>query len=450
LFTYTVVVIVTDVLKIVCIFVIMLYISPPLTLVLFPMAPLVIFIVIFFNGKIIPIYVEVRKRTADIFSFLEEYLRGTPIIQAFSQEKRVSEKLNSVNKSKLDVEYPGKSYSCYFGYLIFFLSIVATTIVLGVGGVWTMKSPETLTIGTLVAFLSYIDHFFGPIFHLSEQVNVIQRAFAGAQRINGIMEKKTTGYEEGDYELPLLEDKKEGIEFKNIWFAYNEEEWVLKDISFFLPRGKRLAIVGPTGGGKTTLTNLLFRFYTPQKGEILLDGVNIQTIPVNTLRKKLGLVLQDIILFPGTVLENLRLESPEIPESKVVSALENVNAQDLVEKLSDGLNTTLSEHGKNLSMGERQLLSFARAIVFDPEILVLDEATSSIDPMSEQKIQNAIKNILKGRTSVIIAHRLQTIMESDKIIVIKDGKIKERGNHKELLEIKGTYFNLYQLQNGRV
>ena len=449
MFTFTIVVIITDVLMLFGVFTIMFFISPGLTLILLAIAPFVVFTVIYFNSKIIPIYVEVRKKTADIYAFLEEYLRGATIVQAFSQEENIIVKMDKVNRAKVDTEYPGKKYSTVFGHIIFFLSILATTLVLGAGGYWTMKYPDTLTVGTLVAFLAYIQRFFGPIFHLSEQINVIQRAFAGVERINDIMETPLPFYSKGEYKFPLLEDKKEGVEFRNVWFSYKDKEWVLKDVSFFLPRGKRLAIVGPTGSGKTTITSILFKFYEPQKGEILIDGVNIEKIPADILRKRLGLVLQDIVLFPGTILDNLRMEEESIPEEKVKEAIEGVYAGDLIEKLPDGLNTSLAEHGKNLSMGERQLLSFARAMVFDPEILVLDEATSSIDPLTEKKIQNATKTILKGRTSVIIAHRLQTILECDIILVLEDGVIKERGNHGELLEKKGIYHKLYEIQNGK-
>jgi ABC-type multidrug transport system fused ATPase/permease subunit len=324
--------------------------------------------------------------------------------------------------------------STYFGNTIFLISTVDLSLILGIGGKWVIERPDELTVGTLVAFLGFIYRFFGPIFHLSDQINVIQKAFGGAKRINELLATPLTGYEESDAS-PFLSERK-GIEFKNVWFAYKDEEWILKDISFFLPEGHRLAIVGPTGGGKTTLANLLFRFYEPQKGQIFIDGIDISRIPLQVLRKRLGLVLQDIILFHGTILDNLRLEENSIGEERVIKALETINAKDLIDRFPEGLSTGLSEHGSNMSMGERQLLSFARALVFDRDILVLDEATSSVDPLTEKKLQNAVTELLKGRTSIIIDHRLQTIIESDFIFVSKHGTIKEKGSHKELLDLK--------------
>ncbi|HPZ08002.1 MAG TPA: ABC transporter ATP-binding protein [Candidatus Eremiobacteraeota bacterium] len=446
MFTNTVVMVLSDILMMVGMFIVMFSISFRLTLILFFMAPLVICVILYFNGKIVPIFIEVRRKTAEIYAFLEEYLRGVLIVQAFGQEENVTNRMNYVNKNRVVIEYPGHRLGNYFGHIIFFISTLTTVLILGFGGTWVMKDPRSLTIGTLVAFLGYIFRFFGPIFHLSDQLNVIQKAFGGARRINEIMETPLRGY--GETQMLSTVQEKKGIEFKNVWFAYKDEEWVLKDISFFLPPGKRLAIVGPTGAGKTTLTSLLFRFYESQKGQILLDGVDISTLPLEILRKRLGLVLQDIILFPGTILDNLRMEEKSISSERVLKALDVINARDLVDKMPEGLNSKLSEHGDNLSMGEKQLLSFARAMVFDPEILVLDEATSSIDPLTERKLQNAISAILTGRTSIVIAHRLQTIIESDIILVLEDGIVKEQGTHNELLTVKGIYWNLYQIQAG--
>ncbi len=446
MFTNTIVIIISDLLMMAGMIVIMFSISIKLTLILLSLAPFIILTVFYFNGKIVPIFIEVRKKTAEIYGFLEEYLKGCKVVQVFDQEENVIMKMDKVNKSRVDIEYPGHVMGTYFGNVIFLISTVAISLILGIGGKWVIERPDELSVGTLVAFLGYIYRFFGPIFHLSDQMNVIQKAFGGAKRINDLLEIRLTGYEKLDTS-PFLSERK-GIEFKNVWFAYKNEEWILKDISFFLPEGQRLAIVGPTGGGKTTLTNLLFRFYEPQKGQIFIDGVDISTIPLQVLRKRLGLVLQDIILFHGSILDNLRLEETSIGEERVIKALETINAKDLTDRFPDGLNSELSEHGSNMSMGERQLLSFARALVFDRDILVLDEATSSVDPLTEKKLQNAVTELLKGRTSIIIAHRLQTIIESDIIFVIKDGTIKEKGNHKELLDLKGTYWHLYNIQAG--
>jgi len=309
-----------------------------------------------------------------------------------------------------------------------------------------------LTIGTLVAFLGYIQRFFGPIFHLSEQINIIQKAFSGAKRINDILnlnaQDAQTVRSSANIQIPSDRKLHSGIEFRNIWFAYHQDEWILKNVSFTIRPGQRIAIVGPTGAGKTTIISLLFRFYHPQKGQILLDGHDIRSIPLENLRRRLGLVMQDVILFPGTLLENLRLDNPVVSPKIVLNALKTVGADYLATRHKNGLNAEISEHGSNLSMGERQLMSFARALVHQPEVLVLDEATSSIDPLTEFNIQKALTNLLTNRTALIVAHRLQTIIDSDEIIVMQNGKIIAQGSHYELLKQNGLYHHLYHIQLG--
>ncbi len=452
MFTYTVITILSDLLMMIGMFVVMFNLSPRLTSLLLSVFPFVILIVRYFNSRIIPIFIEVRRRTAEVYGFLEEYIRGAKIVQVFDQESNVIHRMDRVNKNKVDVEYPGERLSNYFGHSVFLLSTIATALILGFGGKWVLDAPELLSLGTLVAFLGYIQRFFGPIFHLSEQINVIQRALAGIQRINEIMCIPQQGIQEIASPMDGYSTRNKpdgsGIEFRHVWFAYQGEEWILKDVSFTIPKGDKVAIVGPTGSGKTTIISLLFRFYEPQKGTITIDGVDIRTIPLDTLRRKLGLVLQDIVLFPGSILDNLRLEDDRISEESVMRAIQTVNAKDIVDRLPDGIMCPLAEHGSNLSMGERQLLSFARALVFDPEILVLDEATSSVDPITEHRIQCAMDTLLKGRTAVIIAHRLQTILESDRILVLQEGELVEQGSHSDLMQQHGVYFKLYSIQYG--
>jgi ATP-binding cassette, subfamily B, multidrug efflux pump len=462
MFTYTVVTILSDLLMMLGMLGVMFTLSPRLTIVLLSVSPLVFFTIRYFNRRIVPIFIEVRKRTADVYTFLEEYLRGARIVQAFDQEDNVIDQMNSVNKAKVDVEYPGERLSNYFGHLVFLLSTVATVLILAFGGSWVLKSPDLLSIGTLVAFMGYIQRFFGPIFHLSEQINIIQKAFAGAKRIHDILTistqetiidtKREDRSEPDDCSIEQIPASTPLIEFRNVWFAYKDEDWVLKDVSFRLKKGERLAVVGPTGGGKTTIISLLFRFYIPQKGRILLDGQDILQMSLIDLRKRLGLVLQDIVLFPGTILDNLRLEDPDISEETVRDAIETVQATDLIVRTGAGLQAKLAEHGSNLSVGERQLLSFARALVFDPDVLILDEATASVDPLTEQRVQDAMQTLLKGRTALIVAHRIQTIIECDNIMVVQAGRITEQGTHEMLLEERGIYWSLHQLQynTGRV
>ncbi len=453
MFTYTVVTILSDFLMMLGMFIVMFALSPRLALVLLALAPMVILTVSYFNGRIVPIFIEVRRRTADVYAFLEEYIRGARIVQAFNQEENICRKMNDVNKAKVDVEYPGERLSNYFGHSVFLLSTIATSLILGLGGYWVLKSPTQLTIGTLVAFLGYIQRFFGPIFHLSEQINIIQKAFSGAKRIDDILQMDTQDAltASSESEPPLIISgisDRNGIVFENVWFAYKNEDWILKDVSFQVKPGQRVAVVGPTGAGKTTIISLLYRFYHPQKGRILLDGMDIRSMPLQELRRRLGLVMQDIILFPGTLLDNLRLDNPEISEQDVSVALETVHAAYIAQRRQKGIHVELSEQGSNLSMGERQLMSFARALVHRPDYLVLDEATSSIDPLTEQKIQQALNNILMDRTALIVAHRLQTIVDSDGIIVMKNGKVIAQGTHSELLEGSELYRHLYHIQLG--
>ncbi|MBN2053780.1 ABC transporter ATP-binding protein [bacterium] len=450
MFTYTVVSILSDLIMMVGMLAVMLTLSPRLALVLFSLVPLVVLMVRWFNKRLIPIFIAARRKTAEVYAFLEEYMRGAKVVQAFDQEDNVTAHMNMVNKAKFDVEYPGEMLSNYFGHSIGLVSSVATALILGFGGAWVLGRPELLSIGTLVAFLNYIDRFFGPILHLSEQFNIIQRAFAGAERILEIQSEPLPG------KLPALVDElpaaapaqPAAIAFDHVWFSYKDDDWVIKDVSFTIARGSRVAVVGPTGGGKTTLVSLLLRFYDQQRGTIRIDGVDTRTMELTDLRRRMGLVLQDIVLFQGSLLDNLRLGDEGIQEERVMTALETVDAAHLAARHPDGLHATLAEDGGNLSVGERQLLSFARALVFDPDILILDEATSSVDPMTERRVQGAVERLLAGRTAMIVAHRLETIRACDDILVVQDGCIQERGSHDELVEAGGLYHTLHQIQNG--
>lgn len=462
MFTFTVVTLLSDLILVFSIFVVMFFLSWQLALLLFVMAPVVGFMTLYINNKIVPIFVQVRRETAKVYGYLEEYLRGVKVVQAFCQETQVSQGMNQVNETKFKVEYPGEWLANLFGHTVFFSSTIATILILGVGGYWSLRQPDIITIGTLVAFLGYIERFFGPVFHLSEQLNVIQRAFAGIRRIDEVLslpiqEETCATFPARNQPDPVPINAEisaadpvitSGIEFRNVWFAYDDDDWVLRDINLVIPSGHRFAVVGPTGSGKTTLIGLLFRFHHPQRGNIYLDGQNIQQIPLTELRHRMGLVLQDIVLFPGSIRENIRLDDDSIPDSTVINALETVGASQIIRRNNQGLDRELTEHGSNLSVGERQLLSFARALVHEPDILILDEATSSVDPESENRIRSALDTLLCGRTSLIVAHRLQTILDSDCIVVIRNGQIEEMGRHQELLNQGGTYHNLYRIQFG--
>ena len=319
----------------------------------------------------------------------------------------------------------------------------AIALVIWYGGGQVVKN--LLTLGTLVAFIQYIEKFFHPISDLSEKLGIVQEAISASERIFGLLNIKPA------ITSPKKPKKfsrlKGNIKFDRVWFSYNEGDFVLKDISFELQSGQSAAFVGATGSGKTSIINILNRFYDIQKGNIYLDNINIKKFNIEDLRKHIGIVMQDVFLFSGTILDNIRLGNKDIPTSEVVKAAKYVNADKFIEKLPGGYNQEIKERGQILSVGQRQLLAFARALVFNPEILlVLDEATSSIDSEIEALIQNALAKIMESRTTIIIAHRLSTIKNADKIIVLSHGRIVESGSHKSLLKMKGIYHKLYKYQ----
>jgi len=303
---------------------------------------------------------------------------------------------------------------------------------------------ESIQFGVLVAFIDYLKQFFQPINDLTEKYNILQSAMASSERIFALLDKTpdiTTP------ENPKHIDNLDGaIEFKNVWFAYNNEDWVLKDISFKINAGESVAFVGATGAGKSSIINLISRFYDIQKGEILIDGINIKDIPLSTLRKNIGVVLQDVFMFTGTIKDNIVLSNHEISDEKMQEIAHYVNSHQFIEKLPKKYNEPVMERGATLSSGQRQLLAFARALATNPSILVLDEATSNIDTETEELIQDAVVKLIKGRTSIAIAHRLSTIQNCNKIMVLHKGYLREMGNHQELLEKEGIYYKLYQLQ----
>jgi ATP-binding cassette, subfamily B, multidrug efflux pump len=322
------------------------------------------------------------------------------------------------------------------------LSSVAIGLIIWYGGGEVIQG--TLTIGVLFAFIQYTEMFFRPIRDLSEKYNIMQTAMASSERVFKLLDNQTMIR---NPENPVkLENVKGSIEFKNVWFAYNNDEYVLKDISFSINPGERIAIVGHTGAGKTSIINILTRFYDINKGEILLDGVNIEKIDKRDLRKYISMVLQDVFLFSGDIKSNINLNDDTIQEESIIEAAGIVGADKFIVNLPQKYNEEVKERGATLSVGQKQLISFARALAYNPKILILDEATSSIDTESELLIKQAIEKLLVGRTAIVIAHRLSTIQNADKIIVLHKGEIRETGNHQQLLAKKGIYYKLYQLQ----
>ncbi len=443
LFTETTVTIFRDILMFVVTFGVMFYFSRRLTLLISSVFPLVLAISFVFLGKSTTLFVAVRKLASEISGFLTEHINAIALLQAFNREGMAAAKLEAINKKKFDTELRAEFMMIIFYLSIVLLSPVSIAIILGVGGGWAID--RTISIGTLVLFILYIDKLFEPVFRLSEHISIIQRSFAAGHRIHRILERRPAIV---DVPRPrYIRSIREGIEFRNVWMRYADDApWVLKDVSFKLPKGKSLAIVGETGGGKTTVTNLLFKFYTPQKGRILIDGVDLPEIGLNSLRTAIGLVHQDIYLFPGTIMQNLKLMDEAIPDSMVHDAIKTIGLEAFFKHHS--LNKHIVEKGVNLSAGEKQVISLVRAMTLNQEVLVLDEATSHIDPYTERLINTAMQRLLQQKTMIVIAHRLSTIRHADNILLISEGEIKESGTHAQLLEKGGIYSKYYKLQFG--
>ncbi|OGR44690.1 MAG: hypothetical protein A2X35_05130 [Elusimicrobia bacterium GWA2_61_42] len=443
LFTETTVNILRDVLMFVVTFGVMFYYSPKLTLLLCSALPFVVVISSVFLRKSSTLFITVRKLASEISGFLTEHLNAAGLLQAFNREAMTAGRLEDVNKRKFDAELKAEMMMIIFFMSIIMISPVSIAVILGVGGGWVIGG--TMTIGTLVMFILYIDKLFEPIFSVSEHVSIIQRSFSAGHRIQKILDRRPgiTDPEKPHY----LRSIQHGIEFRNVWMRYADDApWVLKDVSFTLPKGKSLAIVGETGGGKTTVTNLLFKFYTPQKGKILIDGTDLGRISLNSLRTSIGLVQQDIYLFPGTIMQNLKLMDEAIPDAMVHDAIKTVGLEAFFKR--HGLNKHITEKGANLSGGEKQVIALARAMVLNQEALVFDEATSHIDPYTERLINTAMQRLLSRKTMIIIAHRLSTIRHADHILLVSEGEVKESGTHDELLAKGGTYARYYKLQFG--
>jgi ATP-binding cassette subfamily B multidrug efflux pump len=443
LFTNTAVLIVTDILLITGIFAVMFYFSPRLAVILFSILPIVAVLTYIFQLKTTPHFLEVRRKMAEVTATITEFLHGISIIQIFHRGNYAREKINIANRLKFTEDrYVNIAVVLYFN-TVFCFEYIMIAIVLYMGVLWIQSGH--ITVGTISMFIILIWRSFEPIYRISEQLANVQKAIAGARRIFALLSNDNYMT---DPEKPVeWNGLKQGIRFENVWFSYgNDENWVLKNVNFEIPAGKRMALVGVTGGGKTTVISLLLRYYDPQKGRITVDGIDIRDIPRDVLRSKFALVLQDIHLFPDTVKANIALDSGNITDEQIIKAAQVVEADRFIKRLPRGYKTEVSEKGANFSRGERQLLSFARALVTDPDILLLDEATSSVDPHTERTIQNSLRKLMSGRTSLIIAHRLSTILDVDEILVIRRGEIIERGTHLDLILRNGYYSKLFHLQ----
>ena len=430
-----------DVFMLLGIVIILLRLNVRLALVSFILIPLIIYVTMYFRIKARDAFRSVRLRLAKINVFLQENISGMRVVQMFVREKENYKRFSKINHDYFLANMRQIVIFATFRPLIEIISASAVALIIWYGGGQVIM--EAISLGTLVAFLSYVQMFFRPIRDLSEKFNTLQAAMASSERIFLLMDTKNTILEPGEpVELGKIDGK---VEFKNVWFSY-DTEYVLRDVSFKVSPGESVAIVGATGAGKTSIINLLERFYEVKKGTIFIDGVDIRKMRKSNLRSNIGLVMQDVFLFAGDIKGNVRLGNSSITDGEVRRATEYANASGFIKKLDGGYSAEVKERGVTLSAGQRQLLSFARALAFDPSILVLDEATSNIDTETEVLIQDALQRLMKGRTSIIIAHRLSTIQRVNRIIVLHKGEIVEEGTHQQLLKKRGIYYRLYQLQ----
>jgi ATP-binding cassette, subfamily B, multidrug efflux pump len=442
LFTAGVTDLLGDLVMIVAIISVMLWMDVRLTLVTLLTVPLLFAATTWFRRGARRGYDLVRTRIARINAFLQEHFAGAQTVQIFNAEGK------SVNTfERIDNEYRRANIDTIFYYAVFFplvdlIGAIGVALIVWYGGFRVMQ--HALTLGALVAFIQYSQALFQPIRDISDKYNVLQAAVVASHRIFKTLDLPIAILPPAK---PLKAERARGrIEFQNVWFAYKEEDWILKDVSFAVEPGQSIALVGHTGSGKTTITNLLMRFYDIQRGRILLDGVDLRDWDLKALRQNFAVVLQEVFLFSGTVEGNIRLGREEIPEDRVRWAAREVYADSFISRLKDNYKAEVRERGAGLSVGQKQLISFARALAFDPAILILDEATSSIDTETEQLIQAAIERVMRDRTSIVVAHRLSTIQNADRIIVLHHGEIREQGTHQELLAERGLYWKLYKLQ----
>lgn len=413
-----------------------------ISMMTFMVMPVLILATIIFRKYSKTIYRRVRENVSKVNAFLSEHISGIKIIQIFAKEEEKYEEFIQINGELNKSNKDNIIAFSIFGPTIYFLRIAATSIVIFSGGRYVLEG--IITIGALMALIQYVSRFFQPVQQLAEQFNVFQSAMASAERIFGLIDRESKMKEKED--AIVLDEIEGNIEFKNVWFAYKEDEWILKDVSFKVKAGETVAFVGATGAGKTTILSLIGKYYRVQKGEILIDGINISDIRTMSLRRHIGQMLQDVFVFAGDIESNIKLRNKEISKEDMIAASEYVNANKFIEKLPDKYKHKVYERGATLSSGQRQLLSFARTLVRKPSILILDEATANIDTETEKLIQDALYRIMKGRTTLAVAHRLSTIQHSDRIIVMHKGMVKEQGSHEELLDKRGLYYNLVQLQ----
>ncbi len=446
LFTSGLVAVAGDILTLVCAFAAMLYLSPSLTLVYLAIAPLVLLTSLVFRRYARNSFRDVRKAVAKLASFLQECFSGISELQLFSHERQAMRDFERINAKHRSANYRSVRAHAVFFPVIDWLNYVGLALLIAIGGAWTVEG--TVTLGVLLAFLQYGSRVFRPIQDLAEKYNVLQSAMAGAERIFKLLD-----IEPSSTALPSAGSARDArletpsVEFRNVWFAYQGEDWVLEDVSFRVEPGEMLAVVGHTGAGKSTLVNLLLRFYEVRKGTVTVGGRDIRDWSPEDLRGQFSVVLQDPCLFSGTIADNVRLGSEGVSDQNVRQAAAGAHLAGHVELLPNGYEEPVLERGSRLSVGQKQLVGFARALAHDRPFLVLDEATSSVDPETESAIRDTVARLIRGRTSIVIAHRLSTIREASRIVVLHKGRVQESGTHRNLMEERGIYWRLQRLQH---
>jgi ATP-binding cassette subfamily B multidrug efflux pump len=443
LFTSGVVAAFGDLFMLVGIMVTLLWMDWRLALIAFSVLPLILVLAQWFRQNVRESYRKVRLRIARINAFLNEHINGMATVQLFRREAVNYGRFELINREHRDANIEQIFFYAVFLPAVEFVAAIATALILWFGGGFVLNT--TLTLGSLVAFILYAGRFFRPISDMSEKFNTLQAAMASSERIFQLLDTEVAV--KNPVESTVQSPKsKAHIVFDNVSFAYKDDDFVLRDVSFEVKPGERVGIVGATGAGKSTLISLLLRFYDVTSGRILIDGVDIRAMDLGTLRKMFGLVLQDVHLFSGTIAGNIRLGDDSIDEARVRDAARAVHAHRFIESLPGGYDARVAERGATLSVGQKQLLSFARALAFDPAVLILDEATSSVDTETELLIRDALRVLMSGRTTLAIAHRLSTIQDMDNILVFHKGRLREAGSHQRLLAMRGIYYKLFQLQ----
>jgi ATP-binding cassette subfamily B multidrug efflux pump len=443
IFSEGLIVIIGDVLMVIVIIAVMVYRDLALTIVVLLPLPLLIIATTIFQKAIKSAFQEIRTEVSNLNTYLQEHITGISVIQYFAREEQEYRKFTKINARYRDANIRSNWYYSIFFPVVETISAISMGLLVWYGAKSILEKPLDVTPGTITEFLLYISMLFRPIRELADKFNTLQMGMVGAERVFKVLDTDEVTTNNGTYAPAKMQG---AISFKHVWFAYTEEQYVLKDLSFEVKAGQTIALVGATGAGKSSTINILNRFYETQKGEILVDGVSIHDYELSYLRRNIATVLQDVFLFSDTIFNNITLNNPDIGLEEVVDAAKKVGAHDFIERLPGGYQYNVMERGSTLSAGQAQLISFIRALVYNPSILVLDEATSSVDTETELLIQHAIDNLMNGRTAIVIAHRLSTIQKADQIIVLDKGEIKEKGTHQELLKIDGYYKRLYDLQ----